>query len=370
MSKKEPIRILQVVNIMDRAGLETMIMNYYRNIDRDKIQFDFLTHRPENGAYDDEIKKLGGKIYHAPRLYPKNFLKYFKFMKRFFYEHKEYKIVHSHIDTMSFFPLCAAKKAGVPIRISHSHSSKLDKDFKFIIKYIARLLLPKQANYYYACGDKAGCFLYGKNRKFSVVKNAIDISKFKYDIAKRRKIRSKLGIENQFVVGHVGRYIYIKNQSFIIDIFNELLKVKPNSLLMLVGSGNDYQMLKDKVNNLGLNEKVLFLIDRSDVDLLYQAMDVFVMPSLFEGLPVVGVEAQTAGLPCLFSNKISSEVLISKNSKFLDINDNISKWVNEINNIDVNSRNENISEIINAGFDIKKEVKKLEDCYLEYNRYF
>ena len=132
------IRILQVVNIMDRAGLETMLMNYYRNIDRTKVQFDFLTHRIEKGAYEDEIISMGGKVYHAPRLYPQNYKKYFGFMKAFFMEHPEYKIIHSHIDAMSYFPLQAAKNSGVPVRIAHSHSSKFDRDIKLPIKFIAK----------------------------------------------------------------------------------------------------------------------------------------------------------------------------------------------------------------------------------------
>lgn len=131
------IRVLQCVNIMDRAGLETMLMNYYRNIDRTEVQFDFLTHRSDKGVYDEEIEKLGGRVYHAPRLYPQNYPLYFRWMRDFFGHHTEYKIVHSHIDTMSYFPLAAAKKAGIPVRIAHSHSSQLDKDIKFPIKFLA-----------------------------------------------------------------------------------------------------------------------------------------------------------------------------------------------------------------------------------------
>ena len=128
------IRILQCVNDMHRAGLETMLMNYYRNIDRDKIQFDFLTHRPNRSDYDDEIESLGGKMYYAPRLYPQNYPEYFKWMKRFFAEHPEYKVVHSHIDAMSYLPLKAAKAANIPVRIAHSHNTSIDKDFKYLLK--------------------------------------------------------------------------------------------------------------------------------------------------------------------------------------------------------------------------------------------
>ena len=154
------IRILQVVNDMHRAGLETMLMNYYRNIDRERVQFDFLTHRPEKSDYDDEIVSLGGKVYYAPRLYPQNYPAYFKYMKQFWAEHPEYKIVHSHIDSMSYLPLLTAKKAGVPVRIAHSHNTSIDKDFKYILKQLFRYGINSVANYHLACGSEAGRFLY------------------------------------------------------------------------------------------------------------------------------------------------------------------------------------------------------------------
>ena len=174
------IRILQCVNDMHRAGLETMLMNYYRNIDRTKIQFDFLTHRPYRSDYDDEIEKMGGKVYYAPRLYPQNYPNYFKWMKNFFKEHPEYKIVHSHIDTMSYLPLLAAKKAGVPIRIAHSHNTSLDRDFKYLLKQYFRLRINSVCTHRLACGKEAGTFLFG-NRDFKVIPNAIDAEKFYFN---------------------------------------------------------------------------------------------------------------------------------------------------------------------------------------------
>ena len=173
----EPIRILQVVTHMNRGGLETMLMNYYRNIDRSKVQFDFLTHRPNKGAYDDEIEKLGGIIYHAPRLYPQNYLSYFRWMHEFFNNHHEYTIVHSHIDSMSYVPLLAAKRAGVPVRIAHSHNTKTQLDFKYPLKQYFRLRINEVCNYRFACGQQAGKYLFG-DHVFTVVPNAIDGRKF------------------------------------------------------------------------------------------------------------------------------------------------------------------------------------------------
>lgn len=363
------IRILQSVNIMDRAGLETMLMNYYKNIDRSKVQFDFLTHRNEIGAYENEIKELGGQVYHAPRLYPQNYLQYFIYMKKFFKEHSEYKIIHSHIDSMSYFPLLAAKKSGIPIRIGHSHNSKLDKDLKYPIKLYALKGMPKVANIYFSCGKLAGKFMW-KNRKFKIVHNAIDLTKFAFNESLRRTIRNKLNItDDTFVIGHVGRFNKVKNQLFLLDIFNEIVKEKPNSLLILIGKGEDEIKIRDKIHELHLNGKVSILIDRPDVYELYQSFDIFVMPSLFEGLPVVGVEAQANGLPCIFSKNISDEIILTHNAEQLLLMDNAKEWADKILSKDIIRNSEACSELKRSGYDIKTEAKKLEEWYLNtYNQ--
>lgn len=361
------IRVLQVVNNMHRAGLETMLMNYYRNIDRTKIQFDFLTHRPEKGDYDDEIISMGGKVYYAPRLYPQNYLQYFKWMKKFFNEHPEYKIVHSHIDTMSAFPLLAAKLNNIPIRIAHSHTSKLDRDLKFPIKYLAKLIVPYVANHYFSCGEVAGKFLYG-NKKFEIIRNAIDLEKYKFNNKVREKKRKELKLNNEFVIGHVGRYCYIKNQSFIIDIFNEILKERPNSKLLLIGSGPDEELLRQKVNKLNLNNNVIFLINRSDVDELYQVMDAFVMPSLFEGVPLVAVEAQANGLKCFLSDKISEEVFLTKNIEKISLGQKDEEWKEKILNSEYERQEEIPEELFQRGYDIKRSMQELIKKYIEYTK--
>ena len=217
------IRVLQCVNDMHRAGLETMLMNYYRNIDRTKIQFDFLTHRPHKSDYDDEIISMGGKVYYAPRLYPQNYQKYFKWMEQFFKDHPEYQIVHSHIDAMSYLPLKAAKKAGVPVRIAHSHNTSIDKDFKYILKQYFRSRITSVATDFCTCGEEAGKFLFG-NVECTLIPNAIDISRFLYDPILRKKKRKELGIQDEYVIGHVGRLSYQKNHKLLIQIFYEYLK--------------------------------------------------------------------------------------------------------------------------------------------------
>lgn len=314
---------------MHRAGLETMLMNYYRNIDRTQIQFDFLTHRPNKSDYDDEILSLGGKVYYAPRLYPQNYPAYFKWMEKFFKEHPEYKIVHSHIDSMSYLPLLAAKKAGVPVRIAHSHNTAIDKDFKYPLKQYFRFKINSVCNERLACGQEAGEFLFG-NKDFKVIPNAIDAEKFYFDEEIRGKKREELGITDEFVVGHVGRISYQKNHKFLIEIFNELLRTEPNSILLLVGVGEKEEDVRKQIHKLGIDEKVKFLGNRSDVNELYQAMDVFVMPSFFEGIPVVGVEAQFADLPCVFSDKVPKEVKFNEKCEFVSLDKSAKEWASVV----------------------------------------
>lgn len=319
------IRILQVVNDMQRAGLETIIMNYYRAMDKTRIQFDFLMHRPEKSDYDDEIESMGGKIYRAPRLYPQHYPAYFKYMKEFFEEHPEYTIVHSHIDAMSYLPLLAAKKVGVPIRIAHSHSTLIDKDFKLPLKLFFRRMLPTVTTHFFTCGKKAGEFLFPKKECYWVP-NAIDANIFLYNEEIRERKRRELQVEENFVIGHVGRFCYPKNHGFLIEIFNELCKIEEKAKLVLVGVGEKEEAIRTQVEELGLSEKVLFLGKRSDVGELYQAMDLFVMPSLFEGVPVVGVEAQFSGLPCVFSDKVPTEVGFSDACQFISLQKSTTEW--------------------------------------------
>lgn len=357
----EPIRVLHVVTHMNRGGLETMIMNYYRHIDRTKIQFDFLTHRDGKKDYDDEILKLGGKIYHLPPLNPFDKKGYLKKLDDFFREHPEYKIVHSHLDCMSAYPLRAAKKYGVPVRVAHSHNTSQERNLKYLVKLYSRSLIPKYATDLFACGEEAGKWMF-KNRPFIVMRNAIDAEKFVYNSEVAHQKREELGIGDKFVLGHVGRFNLQKNHEFLIDVFNEVCKQNENAVLLLVGTGELEEKIREKVRDLGLNEKVMFLGVREDIQELMQAMDVFVFPSLFEGLPVTLVEAQAAGLPCVVSGTITKEIDIVENMRFLDINGTISEWVKEIEKKREREK-ETYRMIEEAGFDIKKNAEWLTEQY-------
>ena len=358
------IRVLQCVNDMHRAGLETMLMNYYRNIDREKIQFDFLTHRPYRSDYDDEIESLGGHVYYAPRLYPKNYPAYFSYMEKFYKEHPEYKIVHSHIDSMSYLPLLAAKKAGVPVRIAHSHNTAIDKDFKYPLKQFFRFRINSVATNYMACGQEAGKFLFGINKEYTVIPNAIEAEKFYYNEEIREKKRKELGLTNEYVIGHVGRISYQKNHKFLIEIFNEVQKREPNSKLLLIGVGEKEQEVREQVKSLGLEKKVQFLGNRGDVCELYQAMDLFLLPSLFEGIPVVGIEAQFSGLPCFFSDKVPKEVEITNKCQFISLKESKEKWANRIIKQKDEQMDRNKVKITNFSYDIKNAVSILQEKYI------
>ena len=361
------IRVLEVVNDMHRAGLETMLMNYYRNIDRNKIQFDFLTHRPYESDYDEEIKALGGRVFHAPRLYPQNYPTYFRYMSSFFYKHPEYKIVHSHIDAMSYLPLKAAKVANVPVRIAHSHNTSIDKDFKYPLKMYFRSRIPSVANHYAACGQAAGNFLF-PGKDFQFIPNAIEPQSFLFNSEIRELYRNKLGFTDQnFVIGHVGRLSYQKNHKFLIKLFKRIHEKEPNARLVLVGTGEKERKIREQVHKLNLTKTVIFLGNRSDVNKLYQAFDVLVMPSLFEGIPVVGIEAQFSGLPVVFSNKVPEEVDFSKKCDFISLHMPSEYWKNQILNYK-NQERSNVEVLKNSIYNIKNAVPILENYYLKLSK--
>ena len=354
------IRVLQCVNNMHRAGLETMLMNYYRHMDRDEIQFDFLTHRPERSDYDDEIERLGGKVYYAPRLYPQNYAAYFSFMKLFFREHPEYQIVHAHIDAMSYLPLLAAKGAGVPIRIAHSHSTSIDRDMKYPIKQGFRLLLPTAATHRFSCGQAAGEFLF-RGKDFTLIPNAVEGEKYQPDPVLRAQVRAELGLADKTVLGHVGRFSYPKNHEFLLDIFAAAVRMNENARLLLLGAGENEAAIREKVQRLSLTDKVIFLGSQADVARFYQAMDVFVMPSRFEGVPLTGVEAQFASLPCVFSDRVPTEVAFTEGCSFLPLEAGADKWAEHV--LACAKEEKPAALLTEARFDIHTAADMLADTY-------
>lgn len=359
----DPIKVLHVVTYMDRGGLETMIMNYYRHIDKNKVQFDFLVHRNFEADYDKEIISLGGEIYHLPRLNPFSY-KYLRRLDLFFKNHQKYKIVHVHQDCMSAFPLLYAKKAGVPIRIAHSHNSNQNRDLKYPIKMLSKQFIPMGATHFFACGVEAGKFMFGNN-DFKIMRNAIETEKFLFNISVRKKVRHELKIKNNVVIGNVANFSKAKNHLFLLEIFYEYHKFNSQSKLLLVGDGPERRNIENKIEILGLNNDVILIGVRSDVNRLLQAMDVFVFPSLYEGLPVTLIEAQAAGLPIIKSDNVPDQCIITNNVHTLSLEESPRTWAKKILEVYINFERKNTSsEIISAGYDITSNAKWLEDFYL------
>lgn len=358
------IRILQVVTHMERGGLESMLMNYYRYIDRKKVQFDFLVHRQERAAFDDEIESLGGKIYRLPRLVPwsKNYL---SALNCFFDEHPEYKVVHVHQDCLSSVILKVAARHNVPVRIAHSHNANQDRNLKYPIKLWYRRSIPQYATNLFACGKDAGDWMFS-GAPYQIVNNAIDATAYTYDPEKRTELRQKLDPRDELTIGHVGRFNPQKNHPFLLDIFASLLEKEPNAVLLLVGGGEDMPKMQAKAQALDIAKHVRFLGVRSDVADLMQAMDVFVFPSLYEGLPVTMVEAQSAGLPCLISDKIPPECIITKGLvDILPLSAGTETWSEKLLEKRDTPRTDCRAEIAAHGFDITAEAVKLQEFYLE-----
>jgi len=362
----QPIRVLQVIGIVCGGGVEAVIMNYYRHIDRNRVQFDFVIDGYEESLLDEEIKKLGGRVYHVEP-YRKNILKTMYQLYRIIKDN-HYDIVHSNMNTLSVFALFPAWLAGTKVRILHNHSTAVKHEgMRTVMKKILRPLSPLFANRYAACSRLAGEWMYGKKMmesgKVKIINNAIDLNEYAFNESLRQKYRKELAIEeNAFVVGHVGRFMYQKNHAFLIDIFAEIVKKKVNAILFLIGDGPLRQEMEEKVKAKGLTDKVKFLGLRKDVKALYNVMDVFVLPSWYEGLPVVSVEAQANGLPCFLSDMITPEAKLISSTRFLSIESEAGEWSKVI--IKSNPHRCNVKmEMEHAGFDIDKECETLQNMY-------
>lgn len=358
------IRILHVVTYMGRGGLETMLMNYYRHMDRDKVQFDFLVHREFEADYDEEIKELGGRIYHVSRLIPWS-RRYRKELKEFFQNHPEYKVVHIHQDCLSSVALQCAMECGISVRIAHCHSSSQNKNLKYLIKLHYMKKIPRYATDLFACSEQAGRWMFG-NAVFKVLYNAIEVEKYRYCPETAAKIRSELGIGNELVIGHIGRFRVEKNHEFLIDIFIECLKQTPEVKLLLVGDGERRKEIEDKVKNADIQDKVIFAGVRSDVNELLQAMDIFVFPSLYEGLGISVIEAQASGLPCAISENVPDEsIIVNSLVKKMSLKESAYEWAKQILEQNRTARKCYIDELNAAGYDIVTAAQNMEQFYLK-----
>lgn len=362
----DKIRVLHVVGQMDRGGTETLLMNLLRILDRDRFQFDFVEQTQRRCDYDDEIESLGSRIFRCPTISPTNLSTYRAWWRNFFQEHPEYPIVHGHSRGSGTVYLQEANHAR-RVTIMHCHNNSYGKGLSGMLRYLWQIPLHWVADYNFACSYDSGTSQFGKRGNFEVIKNGIISERFSWNLESRTRLRDELKLNDSFVIGNVARFEAQKNHHFLIEIFRDIKMKCPNSKLLLVGRGTKEVAIRAQATEYGILEDVVFAGTREDVNDLYQAMDVFVLPSLFEGFGMVNIEAQTSGLPCFVSDTVAPEAAVTDLIHYLSLNMSPKHWADEVLNgrIDEKDRRDHRSEIVRAGFDIQTTAERLYAFYTD-----
>lgn len=360
------IRVLQVLDALNNnSGVSSIILNYYRNMDKQNVNFDFLIYEDCKEEVRRELAEGGSRVYYIPLSSMRDVKGYYKNIKKFFQFHKDYEIVHVHVPILAFIYLRAAKCCGIPIRIMHSHNAKFGENrLKSARNHCMIAIGIHYANCYFSCGKKATEKMFGRKRKVYQMNNAIDIDRYLYNEKKGTKIRDHYNLENRYVIGHVGRLSKQKNHAFLFRVFREYRKQHPDAVLMLLGDGGMRDELERMVLDYGMESNVIFAGIQPNVEDFLQAFDLFLLPSFFEGFPVALVEAQAAGVPCIVSNTVDPDVNLTGEVSFLSIDDTaVNEWVESIEGI--SRKHVNYKELLREkGYDIKTEAWKLEQYYL------
>ena len=384
-----PTIVLHVVGRLDIGGAESRIMDLYRNIDREKVQFHFMQHTSDRCAFEEEVERLGGKVYYVPRFNVKNYFTYKRAWKNFFQAHPEIKVVQGHMTSTAAIYLPIAKKAGVEITIAHARSAGVDPGLKGYLTRFLRRNLYEKCDYRFTCSEMAGEAVFGnqqeENRKATFIPNAIDVDKFKYDEETRNEIRYELGIDDKFVVGHVGRFSHMKNHKYMLEILNQCIKIEkekslPDTVLMFLGDGELKEEIMEQAVAMGISSRVLFMGNKRDVYRYYQAMDFFLLPSLYEGLPGTAVEAQASGLPGIMSDSVTAEAVVTDLIQMRSIKEDAGMWAEEIRKasekmailheesdsykVNTKKRSEYADVVRQASFDVKEQAKRMQEFYL------
>ncbi len=354
-----PIRILCVLSTPDRGGAESMCMNLYRNIDRNKIQFDFVKHTDNVGAFEEEIHTLGGKLYTAPRFKGVNLLQYQAWWKAHLIAHPEYQIIHGHYFTISKYYFTVSKRMH-RVTIGHSHTDTYS--WKNIGKILMIRNLENYCDYCLACSEKAGKLLY-PHKDFTVLRNAIDVEKYSYVPEIAKQVRQEFGIlDNEKVVGVIGSFTLVKNPIRVLEIFRAVHAENSNSKLLWCGDGPLRGKIEAWIRDNKLQNSVILAGVRNDIPRMLQGMDVYIMPSLKEGIPVAGIEAQAAGIPCIFSNTVSHEVAITDCCDFVVLDD-VEAWKKQVMNSFLSLRKDTRQQVLDAGYDIHKTAEWIQEFY-------
>lgn len=358
------IRVLQVVDSMNMGGIQTFLMNIYRNIDKNKVQFDFLI-KSRKDEFEKEIKELGGNIYRIP---PRNkgIITYKKKLEEFMRLHSsEYNTIHMHVSSLTdIMPIVIAKKYNIKNRFIHSHNTHQKGIIHNIFNLINQKRIMKYATKLFACSTEAGKYCF-KDKSFEVVRNGINAKLYKYDLEIRDKKRKELKIQNdEIAFVNVGRFSKQKNHLFLLEIFKEYIKINSHALLFFVGDGELKEIIKNRIKELDLENNIRMLGIRRDINEILQAMDAFLLPSLHEGLPVVGIEAQASGLKLYTSDNVSPELKITDLVKFYSLNNTAEKWAKNIfEDMQTYKREDTYNDIVKAGYDIERTTKILEKYY-------
>ncbi len=369
INPKKPTRVLHLLQRMEPAGVQTFLMNLYRKIDKTKVQFDFLVHYKEENFYDNEVTELGGQVYKLSVREDYNLSRYKRELRSFFSEHDEFNVIHGHMETLSNIWMKEAKRAGIPTRVAHAHTAGFGSATtpKTWVRQLFRYSYPHNATDLFACSKAAGDFMF-RGANYEIVPNAIDVKTFRYSEVIRQKARASLSLSSRaFVIGSVGRFHPSKNHSFMLEVFAEVQKINKNSILVLVGEGDERGRIEKKAKALGLADSVLFTGARKDVNELYQVFDAFLLPSVFEGLPLAGIEAQASGCPSFFSTGVSGETGITDVAHFISLSETPRSWAKAIISNTVLDANRVMyaDAVTGAGYDIDALAKKMEAFYIE-----
>lgn len=372
-SMEKPIHVLHVLGGVSLGGAESRIMDLYRQMDREEIQFDFLVHQSDVSVrksefYDEEIHAMGGHIYVLPKFKVYNYFAYRKAVKAFFASHREFRVVQGHMTSTAGIYLPIAKRAGVPVAVAHARNAGVVKGLKGLATRFFRRGLAKKADYCFACSHLAGQDVFGeaamKAGQVKIIYNAIDVGRFTYDESAHQEARAQLGLSGELVLGHVGRFQYQKNHPYLLEVFAAVREKRKDAVLLLLGDGEDRHAMEEKCRQLGIDGSVRFMGNRKDAERFYQAMDFFLLPSFFEGLPGVLVEAQAAGLRCLVSDTVTKEAKATDLVTYLSIEEPPARWAEEIIRQADYARRDTAQELREAGFDVRTQAQGYRRFYL------
>ena len=350
--------------LLNTGGTESVMMNYYRHFDRSELQVDFALHGFGTASYDEEVLSMGGRIFNVV---PKgeNYLKNSEQLRQIM-QSEDYVAVHAHMDTGNAQVLKIAQKCEIPIRISHSHNTDVQTSnpVKRVFNNLEKRKIPKYATAFFACSDLAGEWLYGNN-KYILINNAVSTEKFRFSPELRERVGNELGIvQDAPLIGNVGRFSYQKNHERLIEIFCELLETIPNAVLLMIGEGETKEQIQTAVKEKGIDASVIFLPPNQDIYKYMQAMDCLLMPSRFEGLPVVAVEAQASGLPVILSDAVSRKSAITDLVDFVPLDSDNKVWCEAVTAALKKQRTDRCDELREKGFDIVDNAKKMQHFYL------